>query len=277
MGIGWSTPTENSNTPESVNADTKQKYGWVRDIPDHRDKYHQFMEKELPSLYTLDISKVPVYNQGHLGSCTANAIACAYQYDEIKQKEKDENTPSRLFIYYNERAMEGTVNSDSGAQIRDGIKTINQTGVCDESLWPYDITKFAEKPSENCYQAAENNKAVTYTRVLQTLSQLKLALDAGFPVVFGVSVYSSFESEKAAETGVIPLPQPDEKLLGGHAITMYGYDEENKQFLFRNSWGNEWGQNGDGRIPYDYVLNPDLAADFWTVTKIKEIDTQTNE
>jgi C1A family cysteine protease len=92
-----------------------------------------------------------VYDQGHLGSCTANAIGGAYEYDQIKQKELEPFTPSRLFIYYNERDVEGTVEEDSGAMIRDGMKVINKIGVVPEPMWPYDIEKFKEKPSEKCY------------------------------------------------------------------------------------------------------------------------------
>jgi C1A family cysteine protease len=250
--------------------ETPHRFGWIRDLPDRRDHKRHYHVKDHPATFALEISQVPVMNQGNLGSCTANAIACAYQYDEEKQKASDESRPSRLFIYYNERAMEGTISSDSGAQIRDGIKSINNVGVCSETLWPYDISKFTQKPYPKCYEAAKDNHAVEYGRVQQTEDQLKAALKNGFPVVFGVSVYQSFESTEAAKTGTIPMPQDDEKLLGGHAITLYGWDDGSKRFLFRNSWGTEWGSQGNGTLPYEYVLSPELASDFWTITKIVE-------
>ena len=261
-------------TTLSVVAVEQHKYGWVRDLPDQRDRYHHFEKKgELSSTFNLNISSVPIYNQGHLGSCTANAIACAYQYDEEIEDLKDESTPSRLFIYYNERALEGTTGTDSGAQLRDGIKTIVNTGVCPETEWPYDIAKFAEKPPGPCYLYAAHNKATEYKRVEQTEEQIKLALTNGFPIVFGVSVYSSFESKEAATTGNVPMPELTEKLLGGHAITLYGYDDASKRFLFRNSWGTVWGAEGNGTLPYEYVLSSNLASDFWTVTKVVETNS----
>jgi C1A family cysteine protease len=261
------------NSKTTDDASNARKYGWVRDLPDHRDRYLNFESKDdTPSTFSLTL-KVPVYNQGQLGSCTANAIACGYQYDEMKEDCKDESTPSRLFIYYNERAIEGTTGTDSGAQLRDGIKTISKTGVCPEKDWPYDISKFTQKPPASCYTEAENNKATQYKRVNQDEEQIKLALTAGFPIIFGVSVYPSFESIEVLETGNVPMPSKDEKLLGGHAITLYGFDDEKKRFLFRNSWGTVWGAEGNGTLPYEYVLSPDLAADFWTVTKIVEEQT----
>jgi C1A family cysteine protease len=247
----------------------ERSYGWLPSLPDHRDKWKRFAGEKLDSTFALDVN-VPVYNQGKLGSCTANAIACAYQYDEEVEELKDESTPSRLFIYYNERSLEGTTGYDSGASIRDGMKTISGTGVCPETTWPYDITKFTEKPPENCYEQAEHNKATVYERVEQSEDQVKLAIKNGFPIVFGISVYSSFETEEVAKTGEVPMPSQDEKLLGGHAITLYGWDDGAKRFLFRNSWGTEWGIDGNGTLPYQYVLSSNLASDFWTVTKVSE-------
>ena len=139
----------------------------------------------------------PVYDQGQLGSCTGNAIAGAIQFDREKQSLKPDFVPSRLFIYYNERVIEGTVSQDSGAQIRDGIKSVAQQGVPAESDWPYDITKFAQKPPSKAYSDAALDKAVSYKRVVQTLAQLKSCLASGYPFVFGFTVYESFESHRS--------------------------------------------------------------------------------
>ena len=126
-----------------------QRYGWVRDLPDHRDFMYSVPVatlQALPSSVDLRPHCPPVYDQGQLGSCTANAIAGALQFDEIKEHKNGLSTPSRLFIYYNERVIEGTVTSDSGAQLRDGVKTVAKQGICPEKVWPYDISKFAVKP-----------------------------------------------------------------------------------------------------------------------------------
>jgi len=205
-----------------------------------------------------------VYDQGQLGSCTANAIAAALEFDQTKEKQQV-FMPSRLFIYYNERDMEGTVNEDSGAQIRDGIKSVAQQGDCPETLWPYDITKFAVKPPAQCYQQALKFKALQYQRLSQILNQLKGCLASGYPFVFGFTVYSSFESKQVAQTGHAPMPSPSEASVGGHAVMAVGYDDSQNWFIVRNSWGIGWGMQGYFTLPYAYLLERNLANDFWTI------------
>jgi len=244
------------------------RYGWVRDLPDQRDHLYatpsEFLLK-LPSSADLRPQCPTVYDQGQLGSCTANAIASALEFDQMKEKQANVFVPSRLFIYYNERAMEGTVNEDSGGQIRDGIKSVAQQGDCPETLWPYDITKFAVKPPQQCYQQALKFKAVQYQRLSQILNQLKGCLASGYPFVFGFSVYESFESPQVAQTGHAPMPAPTEKSIGGHAVMAVGYDDSQNWFIVRNSWGVGWGIEGYFTLPYAYLLEQNLASDFWTI------------
>ena len=244
------------------------RYGWVRDLPDQRDHLYatpsEFLLK-LPSSADLRPQCPTVYDQGQLGSCTANAIAAALEFDQMKEKQANVFVPSRLFIYYNERAMEGTVNEDSGGQIRDGIKSVAQQGDCPETLWPYDITKFAVKPPQQCYQQALKFKAVQYQRLSQILNQLKGCLASGYPFVFGFSVYESFESPQVAQTGHAPMPAPTEKSIGGHAVMAVGYDDSQNWFIVRNSWGVGWGMEGYFTLPYAYLLEQNLASDFWTI------------
>ena len=176
------------------------KYGWKPDLPDIRDLSIAFQENPHYSK-TVDLRKQcpPIYDQGNLGSCTANAIAAAYQFDEMRQENSDSFMPSRLFIYYNERKMEGSTDTDSGANIRDGIKSINRQGVCHESIWPYDISKFAVEPDQVCYSDAKYHKSLIYHRVKHNCKQIRAALHNGYPVVFGISVYQSFENEEVAK------------------------------------------------------------------------------
>jgi C1A family cysteine protease len=245
-----------------------QRYGWIPDLPDYRDHMYAAPVTALakpPPKVDLRRKCPPVYDQGQLGSCTANAIAAALQFDRMKQRLKPKFVPSRLFIYYNERVMEGTVSTDSGAQIRDGIKSVAQQGDCPEKEWPYDIAKFAVKPSAKCYQHALKYKAVTYQRLVQTLSQLKGCIASGFPFVYGFTVYDSFESDAVAKTGVVPMPQPKEKVLGGHAVLAVGYDDTQQRFIVRNSWGRKWGIKGYFTMPYSYLTDENLADDIWTV------------
>lgn len=253
-----------------------RRYGWVRDLPDHRDLSITYRTPEDSTFFNkVDLTDQcpPVFDQGHLGSCTANAISNAYLYDELKQNNKSEFIPSRLFIYYNERKLQGTVDQDSGSSVRTGMKTINTQGVCTEDEWPYDINEFTVEPAKECYDFAKTHHSVKYHRVQQTAEELKAALTHNYPVVFGFSVYSSMETEDVAKTGKVPFPTKDDSLLGGHCVLLVGYNDDTKEFKFMNSWGKEWGENGYGYLPYKYILNQNLASDFWTVTKVTDPDT----
>jgi C1A family cysteine protease len=247
-------------------------YGWIPDLPDHRDRIYAAPLAEIgPLPKSVDWRKgcPPVYDQGNLGSCTANAIGGALQFDQIKQSLADLFVPSRLFIYYNERVIEGTIDEDSGAMIRDGIKSVAKQGAPHESLWQYVIAKFATKPPAKAYSDAAKHPAVLYQRVIQDLTQLKGCLASGYPFVFGFSVYESFESDTVAANGKVPMPQPDEKLLGGHAVLAVGYDDAAGTFLVRNSWGPKWGMSGYFTMPYQYLLDTNLSDDFWTIKLVK--------
>jgi len=173
--------------------------------------------------------------------------------------------PSRLFIYYNERDIEGSIDSDSGAMIRDGIKSVAKQGACPEALWPYVISKFRSRPSPKCYTEAGKHTAASYQRLIQSLSQMQGCLASGYPFVFGFTVYESFESNTVARTGHAPMPSTRERVLGGHAVCAIGYDESKRWFICRNSWGTSWGMRGYFTLPYDYLTSSDLAADFWTI------------
>lgn len=251
---------------------TFRKYGWKPQLPDHRDikfKLNSTIENNLPSSIDLRQSGFmpPIYDQKQLGSCTANSIAAAIEYDRAKQK-LDVWTPSRLFIYYHERLMEGTVNSDAGAAIRDGYKVINTTGYAKESTWPYDIRKFNIQPNDAAHSEAALYKSIQYQSVDQNEISIKTVLAEGYVISFGISVFNSFESRDVASTGIVPLPTTKESSLGGHAILLVGYEDSHKVYVFRNSWGNYWGDNGYGYIPYDYVHNQNLASDFWVVQAV---------
>ncbi len=250
---------------------TKPRLGWIPDVPDQRDHLYAapvtWLAK-LPAKVDLRTKCPPVYDQGQLGSCTANAIAAAVEFDQMKEKIKY-FMPSRLFIYYNERAMEGTVNSDSGAQIRDGIKSVGQQGDCPEPLWPYDIANFEDKPPVSCYNNAVMHKAILYQRVSQLANQMKGCLASGYPFVFGFSVYASFMSPAVAKTGHASMPKPNEQLEGGHAVLAVGYDDANQWFIVRNSWGTGWGMKGYFTLPYAYLLESNLSDDFWTIRVVK--------
>ena len=252
-------------------------YGWRHQNPDARDKvYAARLSAAPPAECDLRPEMPPVYDQGQLGSCTGNAIAGAMEYERDRQGLSD-FVPARLFIYYNERAMEGTVSSDSGAMIRDGIKVVNTEGVCPETLWPYDTGMFAVKPPKRCYVAALTDRLVQYEAV-QTLADLKDAISSKLSVVFGFTVYESFESPQVAQTGVLPMPDVQtESTVGGHAVVAVGYSDPKGHVIVRNSWGPSWGAAGYFYMPYQYMTgtatNSDsaqingayLASDFWAL------------
>lgn len=245
---------------------SSRKYGWRRDLPDHRDRVFTVAAPQtaLPAHTDLRGSCPPIYDQGNLGSCTANAIAGAIGFDQKKQGIV-QFAPSRLFLYYNERAMEGTTGSDAGATLRDGMRSVNKVGICSETTWPYNEGAVLEAPPAACYQAADAHRSVYYAHVPHTLNYMKACLAAGFPFVFGVSIYQSFESDTVARTGTVPMPEASESLLGGHALMATGYDDTTQRFLVRNSWGTSWGEQGYCTMPYAYLANQDLADDLWTL------------
>lgn len=177
--------------------------------------------------------------------------------------------PSRLFIYYNERVIIHTVNSDSGAQIRDGIKTLNKQGVCPEATWPYNDYELTVKPNAACYKTALNNQITSYQRLTNNLNTLKGCLAEDYPFVFGFTVYESFMTQQVANTGIMPMPQQGEKTEGGHAVMGAGYDDKKQAFLIRNSWGTGWGDKGYFWMPYAYITDSNLCDDFWTIRLVE--------
>ena len=252
------------------------RYGWLPDLPDARDYLYSAPVEvlaALPSKVDLRRACPPVYDQGQLGSCTANAIGGAFEFEQRRQGLKD-FMPSRLFIYFNERTIEGTVDTDSGAMLRDGVKSVAKLGVCPEDEWPYDIARFRDKPSARCFKDAARHQALVYRSVLQTLPQLQGCVASGIPFLFGFSVYESFESTEVARTGVVPMPRRKEKQLGGHAVVAVGYDDAKQSFIVRNSWGTQWGQRGYGTMPYSYLTSEMLAADFWAISTVEQDDSK---
>jgi len=247
-----------------------KKYGWLPDLPDQRDKYYLIPDHVpvLPAKVDLSSYGPAIEDQGALGSCTANALTSAMEFLLNKDKKNFYHL-SRLFLYYNERVIEGSVNYDAGAMIRDGIKTMAKDGVCTEAIWPYIIGKFKTKPTPTAYKEAQNHQILTYARLVSMLD-FRSCLSSGFPVVFGFSVYESFESAQVEKTGVVPMPKRNERLLGGHAVMAVGYNDSTKRLLVRNSWGTAWGQKGYFTLPYDFINDQNLSDDFWTIRTEEE-------
>ena len=260
-------------------------FGWVRDLPDPRDKV---FSTPLGVLQTLPdkiaLPDFPVYDQGEIGSCTANALAGAVQFDRFKNHNSPDFVPSRLFIYYNERSMEGSgkVAVDSGAQLRDGIKALQQQGVCPETDWPYDATpapydggpfppgsRAATQPSAAACTDAAKYKITVYQRLNQNLTQLQGCLAAGYPFAFGFSVFASWYNANPRPV-TIPFPANGDDVVGGHAVLCVGYDNSTGLFRIRNSWGSGAGDNGYFYMHYSFVTEPTMASDFWVINAVAD-------
>lgn len=261
---------------------TRYKLGWLPDVPDTRDIPFSTVfrvPRKLPAHTDLRAGCSPVEDQESLGSCTAQALVGTLEFLELRallppsdqskianQKSKISRFRdlSRLFVYYNERAAIGTVQEDSGAMLRTGIKTLKAQGVCREGLWPYEIRRFTAKPTAACFTEAADHQVTAYQR-LTALAEMKACLAMGLPFVFGFAVYEHVMSAAVARTGRIRLPGKSERMLGGHAVMAVGYEENAQMVLFRNSWGVAWGRSGYGQMPYAYLESRELSDDFWCI------------
>ena len=244
----------------------KRKLNWHPSRPDWRDRKFKPTLKlqELPPVVDMRGVYKRIFDQGEIGSCTANAASGLVSFQRTQQGETGYHA-SRLFIYYNERVIEGTVKSDAGAFVRDSIKVLHHQGACREHKWTYE-NDFRAKPDADCYSQASNFKIKEYLSINNAnINEIKSSLAEGHGVIFGFTVYESFDSDAVAKTGIVPMPQKSEKSLGGHCVWLHGYNDEKQLFTARNSWGKSWGDKGNFYMPYQYLTNRDLASDFWTI------------
>lgn len=240
-------------------------YGFRKDVNFKHD--FEVLQKPVgiikPPVWSLQKDMPPVYDQGQIGSCTANALGGGIEF-----LEKKRSVPSRLFLYYNERQLQGSVMQDSGSTIGTGITALINYGICTEELWPYETKDLFVKPDEAAYKSANTDILQSFTQ-LTTLETIKESIYKGYPVAFGFQVYEYMESEAMARNGILRLPQPGEKLLGGHAVLAVGYNDTTQMVRIRNSWGQFWGQSGYFDMPYKYISEPQLASDFWAINKME--------
>jgi len=247
---------------------TERVYGWVPDVSDHRDEYFKStFGVRLPDHVSPLGTDNPIEHQGSLGSCVGQATTSALEI------VLDCDPLSRLMAYYQARVLEGTVDIDAGAMIRDAIKGFIKHGCCNESSWEYDITKFATKPTDYCYEEAELTipKISRYERIT-TLKDVKIALSNGLPVIFGFAVPDYFETEDYTDGHIVRLPTDRDSIVGGHAVVAVGYDDRSSdKFIWvRNSWGKEWGENGYFKMDQKWFSDRRrLCDDMWVIHPIK--------
>jgi C1A family cysteine protease len=239
-------------------------HGWRPDTPDHRDVAFKakFSGGVIPDVVQLDDTAFPaVRDQGDLGSCTGHGVTGALMYRLRVRKHPVQTRLSALYAYYQGRVIEACVKEDSGCEIRDVVKAAAKIGVATESSWPYDVRKFARTPPHTADKTAASHQVVRYYRCLD-IDDILHAIAAGLPVVGGFSCFSNLDD--GPEPGVIPMPGPKDTLDGGHCVWFCGGNARTRVLVFQNSWSREWGANGFGSLPFEYV-EKGLADDFWAV------------
>ena len=243
-------------------------FGWIPDVPDIRDHVFQGPPGLAPAQLPDDVdlrtnSWSDPYDQLKTNSCTGHAVG--FLFESVHERQLQSHfEPSPAFIYWNARKLEDATNIDKGAYIRDAMRCLSILGTCENELWPL-ANGVLKEPTPNCYEQGRDHKAGQYARVERRLDALRACLFAGRPFVFGFSVYDSIDS--ARDTGEIPMPHAGEERVGAHAVTAVGYSHRARRFIIRNSWGR-WGRGGYGTIPYEYLLEPNLADDFWTLVDV---------
>ncbi len=264
----------------------------MKQNPYHIDEAHfsQYMMATAKTPSSVDLSPdFPIpFNQDILGSCTASALISVLLYDMKKRGIENPEMKSVLYLYYWERFLEGTVNYDTGASLSDGIAALQKFGVCNESLWPYKIRNYMVRPPKQTYIDAikfrDQLDPNRISSVSQNLSVMKTLLSRGSPFVGGIKTYESFESKNVEKTGIVSLPQKNEKSKGSHAVVFAGYNDEinGGSFLVLNSWGPNWGTSFDVTnlirgyfwLPYEYATNRRLAHDFWTFNNLPILENE---
>ena len=279
MGATQSLDPEISN--HYMKDDQKYYYGWKPDLPDIHDKYYQFDKIQLNDDQTEDddtdydsddqlfkIKGIDLrdqfpepYDQEDLHTSTSCAVLSVWQY--FNNKENSAFNPSRIHLYHLTSHLE---NGDRSISIKNTLKVLEKVGVVSE-----DIIGYGEYPDpEETFLGIPTNppKNMKYRRVEQTKEQLKRAVESGYPVIFGLSVYSSMLTDSVAKNGIIKMPSKSDQVIGGQTMVLVGYDNQKKSWLCRNSWGRSWGDGGYCWIPFQMLTNPLLARDFWVITKI---------
>jgi len=246
----------------NINLETK-----LLDIEDNSIDYNN---DSIDNIHYWDLrNKFPleVYDQGKIGSCTANALCSIFEYDNNNFKG------SRLFLYYNERLLINEVDKDSGAYLKDGITCLKLYGICHEKYWNYSIENLFIKPSYEAYKNAKKNYLIEAFNIPKNLKSIKYWLINNEPIAIAIGIFSNFMKLDIAKSGIVNMPDfINDKFLGGHAVVICGFDDKNERFILRNSWGNYWGDNGYFYLPYDYLLNSNqnlCGNDFWIITKSK--------
>lgn len=252
----------------------ERRWGWKRDSDNGgQDRRFGVANPNMvlpPKIDLRDRMPVGIQDQGDRNACIFYSLAAIIQHlDRANTADDFEWFPSVLFMYWNTRELEGDVDADDGAEIRNAIKSVASTGVCTNDDWP-EQRDVRQKPPANCYAVARNGIIRNQAKVPQNMKSIRQALAAGSPILFGFYVFDQFESDEMARTGI--LAKPEGEINGGHAVVAVGYDDADHTLLVRNSWGPHWGlpaAPGHFLMPYDYALRD--ASDFWVINALEGI------
>ena len=251
-------------------------YGCKRDKYDPRDfccaPPPPHLAAALPPSVDLVLATMPpVRDQGQTNSCTGQSSSEAHYFCQLRLDPAHAVRPSALFAYYNGRVLDGDADQDNGAQIRDVVKAMVANGDAADTIWPFDAANVLQEPPPAAFADGANRQLQSYFRLLNSILGLKKCLADGFPFIFGMAVYDSFETDMVAASGVAPMPDPSkEQMLGLHAVLAVGYDDDQQAFKVRNSWGAGWGQDGHVWLPYAFLANPQFTSDIWTIRLVEE-------
>ena len=202
-----------------------------------------------------------MFDQGQLGSCVWNAVA-----GMIADNQPSDELLSRLWGYWKTRVYERTTHEDAGCTARGALKTLAKSGCAPESDWPYDVAKAFVQPNRKSYVDAKHQVVDSYERIPPGLDAMLDALAMGKDFIIGLALFGSFDSDQVARDGMVPMPSHGEGGPYYHEVRCVGYHSRGRVLICRNSWGNQWGDDGDFYLPFDYANSPDLVIDVWTVT-----------
>ena len=214
-----------------------------------------------------DLSTQPywpaVLDQGDLGSCVDNAVATCLLWDAIQEGDKQAQLRSRLFLYWNAR---GGVPEDTGSTLRESLDGAQTYGACQEALWPYVTSQFAVKPPQAAWLSAQASKDSNYYRLLD-LNDMRACLDQGYPFAICMGVSENLYALTSADY-LLRVPESTQGFLGGHCVTVVGYDDTRRVFKVQNSWGKSWANKGFFEMTYELMADPIYVWDAWTVRTI---------
>lgn len=262
----------------------RYKLGHIPDPPDDRDHKIQFLIKnknntnlKLPTQVNLQITNrnFPLNkNQGNLGACTAFATCTAFEHAQSILTNR--RTPmSTLFLYWLVRKAINTISYDSGGYLRDAMKALTSNGVSIESCWPYVISKFRLTPPQSCFNNGLLNQCLSYQRLDRNIDQIKAALANNMCVIFGMLWINKLFY--IGRDGIAPpcdWENDKKNIAGGHALAIFGYDDNQKVFLVMNSWGLGWGNRGTFQLPYCYFETSNYVSDLWTIMSVETPPTK---